>query len=273
MTSFSNVTANSTAGWVSNTLYLKGVNASLSPGPHAGLQSLAYAYDALVEKRARVILAGAADEVYAQTFYNYDGIGFLFSGAAEADYRLRPDSDKQKVLGDGAAMLCLETASAAQERGARILGEVLGYGMSMDGEGFHEPNLGRAGLVQAVQLALARANVRPNEVGLLVWSPQGNRQDLKVLQAGEEIWGEVFARLPLVTTTFNTGFIESASILVSLAATLAALESGSELWPQRTGLPQLDERTPTGIPDIILALASTDLGYNYAAVIRRGWKV
>ena len=273
VTSFSNVTANSTAGWVSNTLYLKGVNASLSPGPHAGLQSLAYAYDALVEKRARVILAGAADEVYAQTFYNYDGIGFLFSGAAEADYRLRPDSDKQKVLGDGAAMLCLETASAAQERGARILGEVLGYGMSMDGEGFHEPNLGRAGLVQAVQLALARANVRPNEVGLLVWSPQGNRQDLKVLQAGEEFWGEVFARLPLVTTTFNTGFIESASILVSLAATLAALESGSELWPQRTGLPQLDERTPTGIPDIILALASTDLGYNYAAVIRRGWKV
>ena len=106
-----------------------------------------------------------------------------------------------------------------------------------------------------------------------MWSPQGNRQDLKVLQAGEEIWGEVFARLPLVTTTFNTGFIESASILVSLAATLAALESGSELWPQRTGLPQLDERTPTGIPDIILALASTDLGYNYAAVIRRGWKV
>ena len=53
ISSFSNITANSTAGWVSTQLYLKGVNSSLSAGPHAGLQSLAYAYDALAERRAR----------------------------------------------------------------------------------------------------------------------------------------------------------------------------------------------------------------------------
>ena len=103
--SFSNIVANSTAGWVSNALYLKGVNATLSAGPHAGLQSLAYAYDALTENRCRAILAGAADEVYGQTFYNYDQIGFLYAGAEESDYRLRLDNEKRKVLGEGAAML------------------------------------------------------------------------------------------------------------------------------------------------------------------------
>ena len=115
------------------------------------------------------------------------------------------------------------------------------------------------------------AGVAPEQVGLLVWAPQGNRQDEKVLAAGAAVFGERFARLPLVTTTFNTGYIESASILVSLAATLSALAEGTELWPQRTGVPALDDRPVNPDPEYILALASTDLGYNFAAVLRRGW--
>jgi len=162
VTSFSNIVANSTAGWVSNALYLQGVNATLSAGPHAGLQSLAYAFDALSEDRARAILAGAADEVYAQTFYNYDQIGFLYAGDEEADYRLRLDHDKRKVLGEGAAMLVMETARGAVNRGAPILAEVLGYGMGMDAEGFVAPNLGTGGLCHAVDLALKRAKVSPS---------------------------------------------------------------------------------------------------------------
>ncbi|HTY88663.1 MAG TPA: beta-ketoacyl synthase N-terminal-like domain-containing protein, partial [Candidatus Acidoferrum sp.] len=269
ITSFSNITANSTAGWVSSQLYLKGVNASLSAGPHAGLQSLAYAYDALAENRARAILAGAADEVYAQTFYNYDGIGFLFAGAEEDDYRLRLDSGKRKVLGEGAAVLVLETAEATAARKARILAEVLGYGMGMDAEGFLAPNLGTEGLKHAVNLALARAHISAEDIGLVVWAPQGNRQDAKVLDVCRELWGDT--PRPLVTTTFNTGYIESASILVSLAAALSALETGMELWPQRTGLPELDQRAMTEMPEYILALAGTDVGYNFAVVLRKGW--
>jgi 3-oxoacyl-[acyl-carrier-protein] synthase II len=270
--SFSNITSNSTAGWVSMQLYLKGVNASLSAGPHAGLQSLAYAFDALAEKRARIILAGAADEVYGQTFSNYDGMGFLFSGAEENDYRLRLNSDKRKVLGEGAAMLVMETAESASARGATILAELLGYGMSMDAGGFLAANLDTNGLKHAVRLALSRAGIEPGKIGLLVWAPQGNLQDEKVLKAGSDIFGGRFAQIPLVTTTFNTGYIESASILVSLASSLAALDEGAGLWPQRTGLPELDNRVPAAPPEFILALASTDVGCNFAVVLRRGWK-
>ena len=141
----------------------------------------------------------------------------------------------------------------------------------MDVEGFHAPNLGTAGLRHAIRLALARAHRSAADIGLLIWAPQGNRQDLKVLRAGEEI--PALARLPLVTTTFNTGYIESASILVSVAAVLAALASGAGLWPQRTGLPELDQRPVSATPECLLALASTDLGYNYAVVFRRGWNL
>ena len=131
------------------------------------------------------------------------------------------------MLGEGAAVLVLETAAAALERGAPILAEVLGYGMSMDADGFQEPNLGPDGLCRAIGLALDRAAVTPGEVDLLVWAPQGNRQDVKVLEACRRVFGERFADLPLAGSTFTTGFIESASILVGLAATLQALREGT----------------------------------------------
>jgi len=269
--SFSNITMNSTAGWVSFTLLLKGINATLAPGPHAGIQSIAYAFNALSERRVKAIVAAAADEVYVQTYNNYDRMGFLFSGEEESDYRIRPGEDKRKVLGDGAAALVLETASTALARGVPILAEVLGYAMNIDAGPFLQPCLGSDGLKKTVESALNRAGLSPDDIGLLVWAPQGNRQDLKVLEACETIWGSRFAGIPIVTTTFNTGFIESASILVSVAAAIESLKNGLSLWPQRTGMANLDNRKLKEMPKYILALASTDLGYNFCVVLRHGW--
>jgi 3-oxoacyl-[acyl-carrier-protein] synthase II len=272
VSSFSNITANSTAGWVAYSLCLKGVNASLSAGPHAGLQAVGYGYDALVEGRADALLAGAADELYAQTFYNYDGMGWLYEGEHERDYRLRWEEAKRKVLGEGAAALVMETVDHAEARGASILAEMLGYGMSMDAEGFLPASLGSGGLEHAVRLALKRAEISPEQIGLLVWAPQGNLQDRKVLECGEAIWGSAFGNLPLAATTFNTGYIESASILVGVASVLGALRSGEGLWPQRTGIRDLDERRGCCSPAFVLAVASSDVGYNFAAVFCGEWQ-
>lgn len=269
--SFSNITMNSTAGWVSSMLMLKGINATLAPGPHAGLQSLAYSFMALSEKRANAVVTVASDEVYPQMYSNYDRMGFLCEGEQEDDYRIRLDEEKRKVLGEGAAALVLETASSAHSRGVPILAEVLGYAMSMDAGPLLQPALESAGLKQAVELALSRSRLSPGDIGLIVWAPQGNRQDKKVLEACEATWGAGFAGIPLVTTTFNTGFIESASILVSIAATLESLKDGFSLWPQRTGIAGLDQRHLSAMPTHILALASSDAGYNFCAVFRKGW--
>jgi 3-oxoacyl-[acyl-carrier-protein] synthase II len=271
VSSFSNIVPNSTAGWVSVSLQLRGVNCTLAAGPHAGLQSLAYAYEALAEGRALAVVAAASDEIYPQTYYNYDIMGLLCQGAEEDDFRIRPEEPKHKVLGEGAAALVLEAASAALERGAPILAEILGQGMTMDTEGFQVPNLDPEGLCRAIELALDRAAVTPDEVDLLVWAPQGNRQDIKVLEACRRVFGERFADLPLAGSTFTTGFIESASILVSLAATCQALKEGTNLWPQRTGLTDLDGRTLNAAPRLIVAVASSDVGYNFSVVLRNGW--
>ncbi|MBD3239418.1 MAG: radical SAM protein [Chitinivibrionales bacterium] len=266
---FSNVVANATAGWVSNALCIKGVNTTVSPGVHAGLQSVAYAYLMLSRGRIPAMLACAADEVYAQSYFNYDLIGYLHQGEHERDYRVRLESGKRKVIGEGAACVMMETLSAAREREAPVLGEVLGYGMSMDAGPFLAQNLAIEGLVHAIELALRRAGVGPDGIDAIVWAPQGNLQDRKVIDAVCEAIGER-TNLPFAATSLHTGFIEAASALQALGLTLVALQNGSGLWPQRTGLPEIDARALERAPRCLLACGSSDLGYNYAVVIRPG---
>jgi 3-oxoacyl-(acyl-carrier-protein) synthase len=253
---------------VANALSLKGVNTTLAPGPHAGLQCLAYAFEALRERRAKCIVAGAADEAYAQTYFNYDLMRFLNEGDEERDYRIRPFEPRRKVLGEGAAALALETFDEARARGARILAEVLGYAMPADGAPFEGQSMGVDGFVHACETALRRAGADSESVGLVVWAPQGNAQDMKVIEGVARVLGERAKTVPFVTTTFNTGYIESASILVTLGAALAGLSEGGALWPQRTGLPDIDSRPLTGRAEIVLAAATTDLGYNFAVVVK-----
>jgi 3-oxoacyl-(acyl-carrier-protein) synthase len=139
--------------------------------------------------------------------------------------------------------------------------------MSMDAVGFLEPALDSAGLVHATEMALERSEVAADEVGLVVWAPQGNAQDRKVLQALAAVLPQ-HESVPLVTTTFNTGYIESASILVSLATTLRALSTGTQLWPQRTGMAELDSRALTARPKYVLACGSSDVGCNFALLVK-----
>jgi 3-oxoacyl-[acyl-carrier-protein] synthase II len=270
ITCFSNIVANATAGWVSNALCIKGTNTTLAPGPHAGLQSLAYAYDFLSDNRVKAMLIGAADEVYAQTYFNYDLMRFLFTGDDEINYRIRLNSARQKVLGEGAAVLLAETLDAAEERNASILAEIVSYGMAMDAGEFSKQNLGTEGLAHACETAIARADISSESIGLIVWAPQGNIQDRKVLDTLQVLFNDRWTQIPLAATTFNTGYSESASILVGLAAALHTLRTDSSLWPQMTGIKDIDARRCSRQPEYILALASTDIGYNFAAVLRNG---
>ena len=135
---------------------------------------------------------------------------------------------------------------------------------------FSKQNLSPGELVHACQVAIDRSHIQTDDIDLVVWAPQGNEQDKKVTKTLQTILGKKCATIPLVTTTFNTGYIESASILVSLAATLDTLQSNYSLWPQITGIEHIDSRVLKHKPGVILVLASTDLGYNYATILKMG---
>jgi 3-oxoacyl-[acyl-carrier-protein] synthase II len=270
---FSNITANSTAGWVSNALCLRGENMTLAPGPHAGVASCAYAYNALLEGRAEAMLACASDEVYHRMFHNYDMIGFLKQDNAETEYRLDLSDAKRKVIGEGAASLVLETLENARCRNAPVLAEMLSYAMTSDGTEFSGQSLSCDGLLAACETALLRAGIAWQDIGLAVWAPQGNAQDKKVLDILESHLWSISPQVSLVGTTLHTGYIETASILVAAACACEALRTGNTLWPQRTGMPQIDNKELSCTPVHMLVLASTDVGYNFTMVLKKGSSV
>jgi len=268
---FPQVAPSSVTGGVAQALCCKGTNITLAPGPHAGIQAIAYAYRALAVGRAQVMLAGAADEVYDQMYWNYDYMDYLWPDADADCYRLRSDHALRKVVGEGSAIFALEPLDAAQERGAVPLAEILGYATTVDADAFEAPCLAPVGLQACCQRALARAALQSGDVDAIVWAPQGNAQDDKTLAALRMLIGEDADEVPLVTTSFNTGYLESASILVSLAAALAGLRQDGGLWPQITGASWIDGRSMPERPvRHILALGSTDIGVNSALVLRVG---
>ena len=67
-------------------------------------------------------------------------------------------------MGEGAGMLLLEDLNFALERGAPILAELVGYGSTADAYHMTEPAPGGEGLVRAMECALQRAGLRPEEV-------------------------------------------------------------------------------------------------------------
>jgi 3-oxoacyl-[acyl-carrier-protein] synthase II len=264
---FSSIVANATAGWVSNALVLKGYSCTVSQGADAGLFALLFAHLALRSGFGPRLLAGASDELYSRYFINYDELDLLHYGADEERYHIVADTADRRVLGEGAAYLVIEELEQARDRGARLLGEVVGFGQTTDFERFYGPNAAPAGMIAAVEAALASAGWRGSDVGLVAWSPQGNRGDLKVLEALRSALPGSGDRIPLVTSVFHTGLCEATSGVATLAALLAAWSDGGGLWPQVTGLARIDDAPVPGEPVPTLAIASSELGFNLAVAI------
>jgi hypothetical protein len=91
-----------------------------------------------------------------------------------------------------------------------------------------------------------------------------DKKVLDVLSAGGA------GNVPLASTSFNTGYIETASILVAAAAALESLRRDIALWPQKTGIAELDNRNLSSVPRHVMALASSDCGYNFAVILKTG---
>lgn len=262
---FSNITANSTAGWVSKALEIKGPNITLTSGPHGALQSVFHAFETVKEGAASAVLALGADEVYGELLEAYDEIGHLHSGALEENFKLSFSHKFKTVMGEGAAAALIEDGKNAEERGAKILGEILSYASTMDCCDFLESNLTGDGLERAVNLALERAGICASDIDLVVWAPRGNAQDSIAISVCEKL----FPSVGMLSNSLHTGFVETSSALSALVCALQALSDGRPLWRQITGVSHLDAKPIASNPKKILCLAGSDMANNYALIVGR----
>ncbi len=139
---------------------------------------------------------------------------------------LRPfDADRDgSLFGEGAGALVLETEASAQERGAAVLGEVLGGGYASEAQGLLAIREDGDGPARAIEAALADAGLRPADVGMIVAHGNGTRaSDASEAAALRRVFG---ASMPPVTGfKWAFGHLIAAAGIVETVLALAALQA------------------------------------------------
>ena len=136
---------------------------TISSACSSGGHSIGQAADLIALGRQDRVLCGGAQEITWESICSFDGLG-AFSTNPVSQAASRPfDADRDGLVpSGGAAAVLLERREAAERRGARILGEVIGYGFSSDGEHLSKP--APHGLATAMRRALTHADIAPADV-------------------------------------------------------------------------------------------------------------
>ncbi len=139
----------------------------------------------------------------------------------------RPFSRDRKglILGEGAAMLVLEPLEAAHARGAEVLGEIAGFGMSSDASHLTQPSV--EGPAQAMRAALEDGGIRPEAVGYI--NAHGTAtlaNDPVETRAIHQVFGSHARRLAVSSTKSMHGHALGAAGAIEAVATVMALRAG-----------------------------------------------
>lgn len=250
---------------------LKGPNACITHHSISGLLALAEATAALrAGECTRAVVVAHDAPIEPQTLLYYHQLGLL-SAQALRPFDARHDGS---AMGEGAAALTLETEAAAQERGAAVLGEVLGFGSAGEALGLLPVRDDGDGLVRAIQAALANAGLQPAQVGLVVahgnGTPNSDRSEARALA---QIFG---ADMPPVTAfKWAFGHLLAAAGLIDAVLAVAALRAGrvpgiAGLGAQDADAPALPASASPVQPrsDVVLVLSRGFGSTNAACLLR-----
>jgi len=130
------------------------------------------------------------------------------------------------IVGEGAASFVIESYEFAKARGAEIYAEVLGVAAGCDGKGYLN-GAGGTGLVRAIQAALRKARIEPDEIGHInAHGKSTMRDDMVEARAYHRALGAVAETIPVTGLKSYFGTFDAGSGAVELAGSLLALRHG-----------------------------------------------
>ncbi len=177
---------NSTVTMNLSTIFkLTGVNFTISAACASGSHSIGMAYQLIKSGLQDCVICGGAQEINKFAMGSFDGLGVFSVNTKNPEKASRPfDKDRDGLIpSGGGATLILESYESAVKRGAPILGEIVGYGFSSNGEHISTPNY--QGPAKAMRKALGQADILPERIDYInahaTSTPVGDTNEAKAI--------------------------------------------------------------------------------------------
>ncbi len=229
---------NAAAGVLAMRHGLRGQTYSVGSACAAGSHAIGVATRMIQSGDAVAVLAGGAEATLTP-------LATAAFGAMEATSKSgisRPFDARRDgfVMGEGAGVLVLEDAEAAGDRGARVLGEVLGYAATSDAHHLTAPEPEGRGAAEAIRRALQDAGLAPEDIDYVnahgTSTPLNDRAETRAIKSA---LGEHAMSVPASSTKSATGHLLGAAGAVEAVATVLALRE--RVAPPTLGYEQPDE--------------------------------
>ena len=219
---------NAAAAYIAMRQGWTGPNLCIATACAAGGHAIGEAFRLVRDGSADVVIAGGAEcAISPVALAAFARMGALSGRADDPERASRPfDADRDGfVMGEGAAFVVLERWDRAAARGARIRGEVLGYGRNADAFHLTAPAPGGGGAVACMELALEDAGLTAADIGHV--NAHGTSTPLNDAAEAEAI-GKVFGAgaVPVTATKGVTGHLIGAAGAAEAVVALLALGEG-----------------------------------------------
>ncbi len=224
------------AQWLARHFDFSGPHVTIVNACSAGGDAIGIAGAWIRSGRCDVVIAGGTDALYEVTYYGF--IALLNSDTAAC----KPfDVHRNGLnLGEGAAIMVLESEAMRTNRGKKARAFLSGYGTAADAYHLTAPHPEGRGLRLAVEDALASAGVSPTDIAFINAHGTGTRENDRVESF---LFHEVFSGVPFGSTKGYTGHTLGAAGAIEAAFTIASLER--QEMPANRGFDAPDPELPT----------------------------
>jgi 3-oxoacyl-[acyl-carrier-protein] synthase II len=194
----------------------------------SGADGVGIAWRLIRSGEADAMIAGASDATICELAMGaFDRVGAMTRGNSIEVPRPFDKNRDGLVMGEGAAVVVLESLTLARKRGAKILAELTGYGATSDAYHVTAPTEDGSGSARAIQLALTTAGVKPEEVDYINAHGTGTiLNDLSETKAIKRVFGKLAYKIPVSSTKSMTGHMMGTTGALEVIFCTQAIRDG-----------------------------------------------